>query len=146
MKASTVIIMVLILDTMLFFGTQVENDILGTTIEDESGDRPINKMWETDPATGELQNQPNATFWGEIAELDLVGAGFVILGGNSIAYNTVTAIGSAINFFINILFAPWQIATLYHLNEFPFLAELFTILMIAMHSFALWQIFSGRNV
>ena len=146
MRASTIILMVLVIDTLIFFGGQMLTDINSDYTPNEVGERPFTIIWDYNNATGLLDDSPNATFWGEIANLDLVGASMVVLSGSSIGINLANAIVGALAFFINILFAPFQIAQLTGLDEIWMVSELLTVVFLALHAFAIWKILSGRDV
>jgi len=149
MRASSLLIIILVFDAFLFFGMggyenalrdpayNVNNSMHGV------GDRPFTLL--LDFTENETDYEANTTILSELMEFNLVGAGVQVLESSGI-YNLAQPMITLINVIAGLILAPFTFMELSGLNEATFgMANIFSVAITLLMILALWKIFTGRD-
>ena len=149
MRASSVFVILIILDAFLFFGMASYGGLTGTTppsILGTSASSPFLHYLEYNETTGELNN--NGTFNAEATENSTAwaAASGIQVSSSANDVNFATLAWDFINLMIGMVTAPFTFIKLSGLaNATGGFAYIFSVGYLAMMIFALWQIITGRQ-
>lgn len=153
MRASSVFIVLLIMDVAMFMGAgvfhELNNDVAVEEIAySDGGSRPATYFFDANTTTGELENSYNTTLIkGMVEWASETGMSLLDTIGLS---NLATLASDFIGLLTGFITAPYNIAELAGLNNGVagryHLGLLFGSVYILTMLFSLWQIITGRNV
>lgn len=159
MKASTIFMLLIVIDGFLMFGINVQGSLGGYNITDETtinGSRPImmftngtsglNDTNGTGEYTGEAsQSLMDKVFGGMLEFFSSIPGGNILVTGQATASDALKGAGEFFESLIEFATMPYTIADLFEADGWPvFIPLMIKGIYTAMIAFALWQAMSGR--
>jgi len=151
MRASSVFIMLLVMDAFLFFGAGAFTELTPTPGDgmEEIGTRPFGYFIEGNISEGTLGTSANTTIVDAFMSLDIGGTGLAILDATGL-YNIAAPMLAFLQLLVGFITSPFTFAQMSGLNELTVggasIGMLFCSIYVLAIFFGIYQIWTGRQV